>query len=303
MSAPQIVVVGSYNLDVAFSVERLPAPGETCLGLGRMTSPGGKGANQALQAARCGVATAMIACIGEDSAGDEALEVFGAAGVDISGVRRAGETGTAMAAIFVDARGENCIVVDSAANARLGVADVDAAAALIAGARVVAAQLETSPAATRRAFALARAAGATTVLNAAPAPDAIDAELLALTDVLVVNELEGLALSGFAHADTIGSALLERVGRAVAVTLGAKGAALFEKEARRADFPAHPIVPVDTTGAGDAFTGALCAKLAEGETLAVAVRFGVAAGALACTVRGAAASFAHGGAIEALAKA
>ncbi|HWF00125.1 MAG TPA: ribokinase [Caulobacteraceae bacterium] len=296
--APEVVVVGSYNLDVVFSVERLPAPGETCLGMGRITSPGGKGSNQALQAARCGAATAMIACIGEDAAGQSALEVWRQAGIDVSGVRRTAEAGTAMAAIFVDANGENCIVVDSAANALLGVADIEAARGLIAGAKLVVAQLETSVAATRAAFTLARASGARTVLNAAPAPEAIDAALLALTDVLVVNELEGLALTGLSQPSAIGAALIERVGEAVALTLGAQGAVLFARGRAPLSLAAHAVRTVDTTGAGDALTGAFCARLAAGDGLDEALRYGVAAAALACTVKGAAASFAPDAAIR-----
>src|SRR5580693_8083471 len=193
MNESRIVVVGSYNRDVSFQVARLPAPGETCLSLGRLESPGGKGSNQAIQAARAGAATAMVAAVGFDGAGDTALSLWEAEAIDTTGVARLADVGTGLAMILVDAAAENVIVVDSGANARLATAHIEAAASLIGGAKLVLAQLETPTAATVRAFQLARAAGAATLLNAAPAPEQIDAQLLALTDVLIVNEGEGQA--------------------------------------------------------------------------------------------------------------
>ena len=290
MTPAQIVVVGSYNHDVSFSVLRLPAPGETCLSLGRLDSPGGKGSNQAIQAARCGAVTAMVAALGSDAAGDEALTLWAADGIVTLGVARLADHPTGMATILVDAAAENVIVVDSGANAHLAAAHVEAASGLIAGAKVVVAQLETPVAATMRAFEIARAAGVATLLNAAPAPEAIEPALLALTDVLVVNEGEGRVLSGHAYATQIGEALLSRVGQAVVVTLGAQGAALFEhhRPLLRASPPKVDVV--DTTGAGDAFTGAFAARWATSGDLGSALAWGVAAGALACTRKGAAAS-------------
>ncbi|MDR3510937.1 MAG: ribokinase [Caulobacteraceae bacterium] len=301
MTSAEIVVVGSYNRDVSLSVERMPAPGETCLGLGRVESPGGKGSNQAIQAARCGAPTAMVAAIGHDAAGDEALALWSEAGVVTSGVARLAGQGTGMAVILVDARGENAIVVDSGANAHLAPEHVDAAATLIGGARLVVAQLETPVAATVRAFEIARAAGAATLLNAAPAPEAIDGALLALTDFLVVNEIEGKALSGHETAAAIGETLLGRVGKGVIVTLGAEGAMLFEHHRPPHRQSSSKVEVVDTTGAGDAFTGAFAARwIATGDAPA-ALAWGVAAGALACTAQGAAASYADRDRIAALA--
>jgi ribokinase len=303
MTTASIVVVGSYNRDISLSVERMPAPGETCLGLGRLESPGGKGSNQAIQAARCGAPTAMVAAIGTDAAGDEALALWAAAGVDTRGVARLAGSGTGMAVILVDAGGENAIVVDSGANAALAPGHVDAAQALFAGAKLVVAQLETPVAATVRAFELARAAGAATLLNAAPAPEAIDAALLALTDFLVVNEIEGQALSGHANAPAIGETLLARVGKGVIVTLGAEGAMLFEHHRPPHRQASSKVEVVDTTGAGDAFTGAFAARwIADGDARA-ALAWGLAAGALACTAQGAAASYADQAHIAALAEA
>ncbi|HLK24224.1 MAG TPA: ribokinase [Caulobacteraceae bacterium] len=300
MSSGRIVVVGSYNHDVSLSVARMPAPGETLLGLGRVESPGGKGSNQAIQAARAGAATAMIAALGQDAAADQALALWAGDGIDVSGVARLAEAGTGMAVILVDAAGENMIVVDSGANALLAPAHIDAATGLIDQSGLVLAQLETPAAATLRAFELARACDAITVLNAAPAPERLDPALLAAVDILVVNEVEGRALSGHDHAAAIGEALLGRVGRAVVVTLGARGAMLFEHQRPPLALGSPSVDVVDTTGAGDAFTGAFAARLVETGDAAAALAWGVAAGALACTVRGAAASCAYAAAIAAL---
>lgn len=303
MASAQIVVVGSYNRDLVFSVARLPAPGETCLSLGRLEAPGGKGSNQAIQAARCGAATAMIAAIGTDGAGDEALALWASDGISTTGVVRLAEHPTGMATILVDARAENVIVVDSGANAYLDPVHIEASQALIGGAKLVVAQLETPAIATARAFEIARAGGVATLLNAAPAPEAIDPALLGLTDILVVNEGEGAALSGQTDPALIGGALVGRVASAVVVTLGASGAMLFQA-GRPAIAAAPPVVQVvDTTGAGDAFTGAFAARFAASGDLRSALAWGLAAGALACTRMGASASCAMAADIAALAAA
>jgi len=301
MSKIEIVVVGSYNHDVSLFVEKLPEPGETCLSLGRLEAAGGKGSNQAIQAALCGASTAMVAAVGQDGAGDEALTLWAKAGVDTRGVARLGEHGTGLALIMVESLGENAIVVDSGANAQLSPDHVQAAAELIAGARLVIAQLETPVAATVKAFELARAAGAATLLNAAPAPEAIDAGLLALTDFLVVNEIEGKALSGHETAVAIGETLLGRVGKAVIVTLGAEGAMLFERDRPPHKKGSAKVEVVDTTGAGDSFTGAFGARWIETGDAPSALAWGLAAGALACTGKGAAASYAARDRVAALA--
>jgi len=302
MGSAEIVVVGSYNHDVSLSVARLPAPGETCLSLGRLESPGGKGSNQAIQAARAGAATAMIAALGLDGAGADAMALWAAEGIDTRGVVRLANGGTGMAMILVDAAAENVIVVDSGANAHLTPTHIDAASDLVRGAKLVLAQLETPAAASVRAFEVARAAGGATLLNAAPAPEALDPALLALTDVLVVNEGEGQALSGHDHATAIGEALLQRVARAVVVTLGARGAMLFEHRRPPQAAPSPPVEVVDTTGAGDAFTGAFAARWSATGDAEDALAWGIAAGALACTVKGAARSCPEAARIRALAQ-
>ncbi|MBV8682744.1 MAG: ribokinase [Caulobacteraceae bacterium] len=300
MTTPRIVVVGSYNRDIVLSVAHLPAPGETCLGLGRLESPGGKGSNQAIQAARCGANVAVVAAVGADAAGEEALQIWRESGVDSSGVVRLHDAGTGMAVILVDQAGENSIVVASGANERLAPDHVRSATRLIEDAGLVLAQLETPLEATLEAFGIARAAGVRTVLNAAPAPHALDAAALALTDILIVNEIEGLALSGETEPAGIGARLLETVREAVIVTLGREGALLCRPETDPHARGSHEVEVVDTTGAGDAFIGAFCARLAAGEDPTEALRWGLAAGAIACCVKGAAASFGDAAQIEAL---
>lgn len=291
MRPVEVVVVGSYNRDLSLFVRSLPAPGETVIGEGRLEAPGGKGSNQALQAARCGAATAMIAAVGVDAPGDEALTLWRAAGVEATGVARLSDAPTGMAAILVDAHAENVIVVDSGANARLSPETVDAARGLFGSARVVVAQLETPASATVRAFELGRASGALTVLNAAPAPESVDARLLALTDILIVNRGEGAAMTGHDTPAAIGESLLGQVARAVVITVGKDGAELYEHAHPPVRRPALPVSAVDTTGAGDAFTGAFAAKLAASGELRAALDFGLAAGAFACQARGASASY------------
>jgi ribokinase len=301
MASAAIVVVGSYNRDLALRVARLPGAGETCLAAGRGESHGGKGSNQAAQARRCGASVSMLAAVGRDAAGEAALRMWRELGVDVAGVAQLEGAPTGQAVILVDAAGENSIVVDAGANARLSAPDIEAARGLIAGAKLVVAQLETPVEATKAAFARARATGGVTLLNAAPAPEAADVGLLALTDVLAVNAVEACALAGDTDPQRAASRLLPDVGRAVVLTLGAAGAVLLRKGAPPLVRAARPAVVVDTTGAGDAFIGAFCARLVETGDEASALEWGLAAGALACAQAGAAASFADRPQIAALA--
>jgi ribokinase len=292
MSDADIVVIGSYNSDVILSVAHLPAAGETCLGLARDEAAGGKGSNQAVQAARCGARTVFIGAIGEDAAGAKALEMWAQSGVEAGHVVRLADHPTGMAVILVAADGENCIVVESGANAHLSPAHVQAAEPAIRDARVALAQLETPPAATRSAFEVARAHGVVTALNAAPAPERLDEDLLALTDLLFVNEGEAAAITGIADVETAAQALLQRVTLGVVVTLGNAGAMLFRRDGPPLRQPAMAVDVIDTTGAGDAFIGAFVARLAATSRLDEAMRWGTTAGALACTALGATPSYA-----------
>lgn len=300
-SEAEIVVVGSYNRDLILKVARLPAPGETCLAERRWEAHGGKGSNQALQAARCGARVAMVAAVGVDVLGEDALYMWRDAGVGTAGVARLSDVGTGMAAILVDAHGENSIVVVPGANARLAPAHVETAAASLRSARLVLAQLETPAPAVRRALELARRSGVATALNAAPAPEGLDPALLALTDILFVNQVEACALAGAQNPQRAAESLLPRVGRAVVLTLGAQGALLLRRNEPVLARPARAVPVVDTTGAGDAFIGAFAARLAAGADMASALDWGMAAGALACGALGAASSFADADAIAHLA--
>jgi ribokinase len=272
-----IAVVGSINLDVVVEVERHPAPGETVVGGDRRELPGGKGANQAVAAARLGAQVAMVGRVGADAAGRRLRDGLAAEGVDVAHVREDPQAPTGMALIAVDARGENTIVVSPGANARVDPGDVAAARELLAGAAVTLVQHEI-PAETVRAAA--GAAGGTVVLNPAPARP-----LVAPVDVLVPNGVELAALAG-REGDPVELARALDGARAVVVTLGPEGALVVEGE--RVERIAAPAVrAVDTTGAGDAFCGALAEALGRGAELVEAARWAARAAAASVTRPGA----------------
>jgi ribokinase len=272
-----IAVVGSINLDVVVGVERHPAPGETVVGGDRQELPGGKGANQAVAAARLGASVALVGRVGDDDAGRRLRDGLAAEGVDVRFVSVDPEAPTGMALIAVDASGENTIVVSPGANARVGEGDVRAAGDVVPGAGVVLVQHEVPEAAVRAALA---AAGGRVVLNPAPARP-----LVGPVDVLVPNrgELEALAGRGGEPEDLARG--LAGAG-AVVVTLGAEGALVVEGE-RAERVPALQVEAVDTTGAGDTFCGALVSALDEGATLVEAARWAARAAAASVTRLGA----------------
>jgi ribokinase len=278
-----VCVVGSANLDIVASAARLPSPGETVLGTSYAEHAGGKGLNQAVAAARAGARTAFVATVGADDAGQRLLAEVAAAGVDVSYVARSTRP-TGRAVITVDARGENSIVVVAGANA-------DVTSVALPPARVVLVQLEVPIDVVVTALEHGRAAGATTILNPAPAAP-LDAAVLGLVDVLVPNEHE-LALIGEPEA------LVAAGVRAVVTTRGAAGIRVVTAERSWHQAP-FAVTPVDTTGAGDACCGALAARVAAGDPFAAAVRFAAAAGALATTRHGAVPSIPDRSAIEAL---
>lgn len=279
-AAGRVVVVGSANVDLVVPVERHPHGGETVLGGTLTRSPGGKGANQAVAAARAGgAATSMVGALGRDDAADLLLASLTGAGVDVGAVARLDvPSGTAL--ITVDAAGENAIVVAPGANGHVRVDD--AARERLARADVVLAQLEV-PVEAVLAAARVRPAGAPLVLNAAPSR-ALPDEVWAAVDVLVVNEHEARDLAPGA-ADP-GAALLDRVP-AVVVTLGGAGATVLRRGRPPEAVPGMRVEVVDTTGAGDTFCGVLAAGLARGADLADAARTATVAAALAVTRRGA----------------
>lgn len=275
-----VVVVGSVNTDYVVCVERRPAPGETVLGTSLDVLGGGKGANQAVAAVKSGAPTELVACLGDDAAGDSRLSTLGVLGVGTTYVRRVPGCPSGAAFITVTPDGQNDIIVVAGANERLGADDVERAGPAIDEAAVVVAQMEVPAQSVARA--ILRAAGrAMVVLNCAPYTD-LAPEVLSMVDLLVVNELEAAALTG-APVPGPSEALdvaegARRLGpRAVVVTLGSEGAAVAGVGVRE-HVPAEPVSPVDTTGAGDAFVGALAARLAAGDGLVAAVWFGVEVG-------------------------
>jgi ribokinase len=280
-----VVVVGSANVDLVLPVQRIPRPGETVLASGLTRGPGGKGANQAVAAARSGASTAFVACLGDDESGALLRKTLGEAGVDLTLVARTvSPTGTAI--ITVDADGENAITVAPSANAELKLSPASTTA--IQEARVVLAQLEI-PFETVRAAA---AASGYFVLNAAPAAE-LDDGLLAEVDLLVVNEHEAAVIGGSDPAS-----LLDKVPAAV-VTLGADGARVLVRGAAEVRVEGVEVDVVDTTAAGDTFCGVLAAALAGGEDLTAAVRRANVAASLSVQTAGAIPSVPHGGAIDA----
>jgi ribokinase len=289
---PDVTVVGSINQDMVARVPRLPGAGQTVLGHELVIVPGGKGLNQAVAAARSGASTAFIGMVGEDSAGSHLLGVLDDEGVDTHGVLRVGVlTGRALIAVADD--GENHIVVVPGANWVVSSAHIDHHRVRIDSARVVLAQLEIPMEAVEQAMRRAQKAGAQTILNATP-PVELSAELLGMTDYLVVNEHEAAAMTGMpvstpAEATAAGKALREQGCGVAIVTLGADGAVLVGEDGSIHQ-PAIPVEAVDTTAAGDAFAGGFAARLAERAPLADALRWAVAAGSLAVTTLGAAPS-------------
>jgi ribokinase len=287
----RIVVVGSINMDLVVRAARIPAPGETILGGAFDTFPGGKGANQAVCAARQGAAVAFVGRVGADAFGRQLVAGLQAEGVGIEKVGMDEAAATGVALIIVAGDGENSIVVVPGANGRLLPRHVEAAAAAFQGADVVLLQLEIPLETVRAAAGRARAAGACVVLNPAPA-QALPPDLLAQVDVLVPNESEtalltGLPVSTLAQVEAAARSLLDYGTGDVVVTLGARGALLVGAERTAVHVPAFAVRTVDTTAAGDAFAGTLSVALAEAMPLPAAIRRACAAGALAATRLGA----------------
>jgi ribokinase len=290
MKRPSIVVVGSSNTDMIIRVPHIPAPGETLLGGAFSTAPGGKGANQAVGAARAGGSVTLVARVGRDPLGDQALAGFRRDGINVAFVSRDPKAPSGAALIFVAKSGENSIAVASGANGRLMPADVRRAGAAIRSARVLVLQLETPLATVEAAAALARAAGVRVVLNPAPAR-ALPDSLLRRVDVLTPNETEaelltGIRVTSLAAASEAADVLIGRGAASVIITLGRRGSFVADGAVRR-HVPGHKVRAVDTTAAGDVFNGALAVALGEGQALLEAARFATAAAALSVTRLGA----------------
>jgi ribokinase len=283
-----VLVFGSVNLDTVFTIDEFPQPGETRAGAEVSVSLGGKGANQAVAAARLGANVVFVGCVGDDPEADLALRQLRSEGVDVEKCRRVSGVSTGRAGILVNRHGENLIVVADGANAALGPDDARSSADRIASAGAVVAQLETPIAGVSEAFREARESGARTILNAAPASD-LPTEVTGLVDVLVVNQSEAatMACSDGADATEDARTLAQRLGiEMIIVTMGERGALLWRRGAAR-EIPAPSVDAVDSTGAGDAFVGALSHGLAGDEAPELAARRGCVAGGLAATRRGA----------------
>lgn len=292
MTDSGILIVGSLNADLVVRTERFPAPGETVRGSELVTLPGGKGANQAAAAALLGGDVRMLGAVGADAHGELLTGSLRRAGADVAGVRRIDGTATGTAMITVNADGENTIVVSPGANDRLTADDVRDSDAFT-GRGVLGLCLEIDTAVVAAAAQRAAADGATVLLNLSPYAE-VPEELLAATDVLLVNEHEASTLLGVdvesVDPAEVASRLAGRGIRRAVITRGSEGALVFD-DGDHATVPAVPVSAVDTTGCGDAFMGALALRLAAGDTLADSAAFAAVVGAYAATGHGAQSSY------------
>jgi len=293
MNSPTIVVVGSTNTDMVIKASHLPQPGETILGGTFFMSAGGKGANQAVAAARLGGSVLFIAKTGYDIFGKQSIELFEKEGIDISGIQRDHYQPSGVALITVDDRGENCIVVAPGANAALTPGDIDEVKEKIENASLLLVQLETPIETVEYVASIASSKKIRFILNPAPASKLSD-ELLKKISIITPNQKEAEMLTGIRVADEVSAKqaaeLLHKKGiETVIITLGAMGAFVFH-ENKYSMIPGHKVNVVDTTAAGDVFNGAMIVALSEGQTMEAAVVFACKAAAISVTMLGAKAS-------------
>jgi ribokinase len=287
----KVVIVGSLNMDLVTRAPRLPRAGETLAGQSFVTVPGGKGANQAVAAARLGASVAMIGCVGDDAYGEQLRSALLAEGIDCQAVTAIAGESTGVALIVVDDNSQNAIVIVAGGNGHVTSNVVDGFDALLSQAEVIICQLEVPMATVGHVLKRGRELGKTVILNPAPASGPLPAEWYAWIDYLIPNESEATALTGLpvdsvATADAAATALLGSGVGKVIVTLGEHGA-LFANKASSQHFPAPRVKPVDTTAAGDTFVGGFAAALADGKSESEAIRFGQIAAALSVTRAGA----------------
>ena len=312
-NAPGIVVLGGINMDLVTYSERFPSPGETVVGHRFLTYAGGKGANQAVAAARMGGRAAMVGQVGDDFFGPQLLDGLKAAGVDVSSVAVANGQTSGIAVISIDGSAQNQIVQVLGANSTCDAVQAAAVAASLGNASVLMLQLEVPIEVSLAAARSARAAGTTVILDPGPVRPFTE-ELLQLTDVMTPNETEAEALVGFPvdgreAAERAAVELMRRGAKSAIIKLGAQGAVFASSRTGDGSVlstedlghqAAFPVDAVDTVAAGDAFNGALAVSLGEGRSLEQAIRLACAAGALAVTTTGAQDSMPTRAAVEAL---
>lgn len=288
----RVVVVGSVNMDLVVRCHTMPLPGQTVSGEDFATFPGGKGANQAVAAARLGADCAMVGCVGDDAFGRQLRENLQREQVNVDALHVIDDTPSGVAVIAVDAAGENAITVVPGANGQLRPGHIDQAESIIAAASVMLVQLETPSATVTGAIELARRHGVRCVLDPAPAPPGGLDPALYQVDLISPNQTELAALaerpvSSIDQATDAARSLLKRGAGVVVVKLGKDGALIVRPDQPPVHLPAFPAEVMDTTAAGDAFTAALGVGLAEGRNLIESVRMGCAAGAVAVSHPGA----------------
>lgn len=289
---PKILVVGSSNTDMVIKLDRIPRPGETVPGGTFFSGPGGKGANQAVGAARAGGDVTFVVRVGCDAFGEQAVAGFLSEGIHVEHVVRDPSHSSGVALIFVSKEGENSIGVASGANDALSPGDVKAAREAFSDTAMVVMQLEMPLQTVQAAAELAAQSGVRVILNPAPAPAfVLPPDLLRHVSILTPNETElelltGMAVNSPGDAEKAAAKLLEAGVETVVVTLGSKGALIVSRSGNQL-VPGFTVKPVDTTAAGDTFNGALAVALAEGKALAEAVRFANAAAAISVTRMGA----------------
>jgi len=285
-----VVVIGSLNMDLVTRAPRLPRGGETLIGESFSTIPGGKGANQAVAAARLGAQVSMVGCVGSDAYGQQLRGALLAEGIDCQAVSVVdGSSGVAL--IVVDDNSQNAIVIVAGANGELTPTVLDRFDAVLQSAEVIICQLEVPDATVGHALKRGRELGKTVILNPAPASRALPAEWYACVDYLIPNESEAMVLSGLAvdsleNAEAAATQLIGAGAGKVIVTLGAQGL-MFANGSSFEHFPAPRVKAVDTTAAGDTFVGGFAAALASGKSEVEAIRFGQVAAALSVTRAGA----------------
>jgi ribokinase len=292
--ASGVVVVGSLNADLTITTDRLPSAGETVVGHDFAIRPGGKGANQAVAAARLGSAVSLVGAVGDDAHGCMLVQAADRDGIDTDAIVRIADTPTGVAVIEVDAPGENSIVVFPGANGRLAPHHIEQEAERIAAAALVCLCLESPLETVMAAARLGHKAGATVVLNLSPFRE-VPAEMLAHADLLLVNEHEAAQLLGSTDPtldwEATARGFATRGVRDVVVTLGARGSMVIQGDPENflalTLIPAVPTHVVDTTGCGDAFTGAVADSLARGDGLLAAARRAAVVASMAAAAQGA----------------